>query len=546
MDDDCDWYDPVCQGKEFLSSTVGDALSSLAEGVQDAVGKVLAAFGTAWVHVGTPVLTGGGASGGRAAGEHASATAGIETVLGYAKWLAFGLCVVALMIAGVRLALSRGDTQGHIERIGRGLFAVIVISAGGGLVLALMTPTSGGSDAVAYLRNSLWWYTIAIGMFGMIVAGIRLAWTERAQPVQDLLEGLLTIAVVTGAGVTVVGLLTSAADSFAVWIIDGAVDCDLSDPTGACFGGNMMKLMVLGGTATAGAGLVLVVIMGLLGVFMTLAQIMLMVVRAGALVALVGVLPFMAAASLSDPQRTKLKKTIGWIIAFIAYKPVAAIIYAAALRMAGAKLWGPSGLVTVSAGLAMMALALFALPALMRLVTPFGSGLSGSGGGAGSLALAGAAALPTGALALSRMGKGEAGSAGPASSGSAGSAGPTGATGNAGAGGSPGPGSGTTGGTGASGAPGATGAAEQAQSAGAGGGATSGAGAGSAAASGAGAGAATSGAVAGGAVAATGGAAAPAIAAAQVAGEVMRTAAATAQGAAESSTETEGGPDGSK
>ena len=422
MTDECGTFDPVCRAKEWAGSAIGDAISSLADGVMEAFGHAIGALGTIWVRIGTPNLTGGATV--VPAGEPPG-TAGIDTVLGYAAWIAFGVAVLGLITAGVRLALSRsGQTQQAVERIGVVLIAVILISASVGIVTALLTPGRTASPTVSFLQNSLWYYTLAVAVLGVIVAGARMAWEQRADPGKHLVQGLLTLVVVAGAGLTVVALLTSAADAFSVWILNNSLNCNIAAGDGTCFGENMFQLLALTSGTTGGMGAVLAIILGVFAVFAALAQVMLMIVRAGALVILAGMLPITAAASLTDPQRTMFRKTSAWLLGFILYKPAAAIVYAAAFRLSGSDLFGDDGLVTVLTGLALMVLALVALPALMRLIVPAVSAVSGGGSLAG-LGLAGAAAaLPTGAAAASRLSGG--------TNGSSGSAGPTGSAGTAG------------------------------------------------------------------------------------------------------------------
>ena len=422
MTDECGAFDPVCRAKEWAGSAIGDAISSLADGVMEAFGHAIGALGTIWVRIGTPNLTGGATV--VPAGEPPG-TAGIDTVLGYAAWIAFGVAVLGLITAGVRLALSRsGQTQQAVERIGVVLIAVILISASVGIVTALLTPGRTASPTVSFLQNSLWYYTLAVAVLGVIVAGARMAWEQRADPGKHLVQGLLTLVVVAGAGLTVVALLTSAADAFSVWILNNSLNCNIAAGDGTCFGENMFQLLALTSGTTGGMGAVLAIILGVFAVFAALAQVMLMIVRAGALVILAGMLPITAAASLTDPQRTMFRKTSAWLLGFILYKPAAAIVYAAAFRLSGSDLFGDDGLVTVLTGLALMVLALVALPALMRLIVPAVSAVSGGGSLAG-LGLAGAAAaLPTGAAAASRLSGG--------TNGSSGSAGPTGSAGTAG------------------------------------------------------------------------------------------------------------------
>ena len=60
----------------------------------------------------------------------------------------------------------------------------------------------------------------------------------------------------------------------------------------------------------------------------------------------------------------------GWLAAFVAYKPVAALIYAAAFRLFSDDTGGLSGMVRVTTGVTMMVMALVAMPALIRFVSP--------------------------------------------------------------------------------------------------------------------------------------------------------------------------------
>lgn len=434
MADECGLTEVDCKLKEWAASTIGDAIGNLADGVMEAFGKAIGALGTVWVKIGTPNLTGGATT--VPTGEPPG-TAGIDTVLGYATWIAFGIAVLGLIVAGVRLALSRtGQTQQAVERIGVVLIAVILISASVGIVTALLTPGRTASPTVSFLQNSLWYYTLAVAVLGVIVAGARMAWEQRADPGRQLVQGLLTLVVVAGAGLTVVALLTTAADAFSVWIINNSLECNIAAGDGTCFGENMLQLLALTSGTTGGVGAVLAIILGVFAVFAALAQIMLMIVRAGALVILAGMLPLSAAASLADPQRTMFRKTCAWLLGFILYKPAAAIVYATAFRLTGTDVFGGNGLVSVLTGLALMVLALVALPALMRLIVPAVSAVS-SGGNLAGLGMAGAAAaLPTGAAAAGRLSGGSGGGAG--SSGASGPSAPTGAAATAGSSGAAG------------------------------------------------------------------------------------------------------------
>jgi MFS family permease len=401
---DCKWYDPVCKAKDFAASTIGDALTKTADAVLEAVGKAVASLGTMWVNIGTPTLTGGGGSAGVSPGDHAANVGGINTILGWATWIAFGICVLSLMVAGVRMGLGhRHEGQKHVDRLGVILVATIIISASVGLVTAIAPAVSSpGSPTVAFIQNSLWWYMIAVAVIGVIFGAVRMAWEQRAEPGKDLVKSLLTLVVVSGAGLTAVSLLVAAGDSFSVWLLNGSsLGCDIADTNGTCFGGNMAPLLALTtNPTTGGLGAILIIVLGLLAIIGSVIQILLMIVRAGMLVVLAGVLPVSAAATNTETGRNMFRKTVGWLLAFILYKPAAAIVYATAFKLSGTSIFKDdgSGLISVIVGLTLMAVALVALPALMSLIVPAVSSIA-SGSGMAMAAVAGAAMLPSGAVA---------------------------------------------------------------------------------------------------------------------------------------------------
>ncbi len=472
-------YNPLCAVQPLLcvagdaastaASSVAGAASSnvmtgLANAVLEAVGRGVASLGTMWVNIGTPTLTGGGGSTGVSPGDHAANAEGINTVLGWATWIAFGICVLSLIAAGARMGLGqRGEGQRHVDRITVILLATITTSAAVGLVTAIAPAVgSNGSPAVAFVQNSLWWYMIAVATIGVIFGAVRMAWEQRAEPGKDLVKSLLTLAVVSGTGLTVVSLLVAAADSFSVWLLDGSLECSIQDTDGTCFGGNMAALLALTvNPATGGLGAILVIVLGLLAIFGSIVQILLMIVRAGMIVVLAGILPVAAAATNTETGRNMFRKTVGWQLAFILYKPAAAIVYATSFKLAGTSIFKDdgSGLISVIVGLTLMAVAVIALPALMSLIVPAVSSIA-SGAGMTTAAIAGAAMLPTGAVAAGRLlgGSGGGSSGGDSSappSGSTTTGGPSGGTG--GSGPSPRPGGSGTGSPGGTSPAGASG-----------------------------------------------------------------------------------------
>ncbi|MPV36102.1 hypothetical protein GB881_03420 [Georgenia subflava] len=72
-------------------------------------------------------------------GEAPPGTEGFLEVLAWSKWVALGICVLGLIVAGALMAVNsrRGEGGEHLGRIGMALAGVIVISAAYFLVGAL-------------------------------------------------------------------------------------------------------------------------------------------------------------------------------------------------------------------------------------------------------------------------------------------------------------------------------------------------------------------------------------------------------------------------
>ncbi len=254
---DCAWWDLGCQGSSAVSSVVGSAVDNLADAVVEAVGRAMASLGTVWVYIGTPNLTDDFGTTDEAARPPASATSGVAEVLGYATWLALAVATLSLVGLGALLAVKIRAGEGLVGagRIGLVLGAVVLVSAASALVTGLLpTEPQGVGGTVAFLQSSLWWYTGAAAVLSVLVGGARMAWQQRGEPGRELLRSLLTLIVVAGASVTVVGLLVTAADRFSVWLLDRSLDCPTSAEDSPCFGENMLALLALSSTTPAGLG----------------------------------------------------------------------------------------------------------------------------------------------------------------------------------------------------------------------------------------------------------------------------------------------------
>ncbi len=270
------------------------------------------------------------------------------------------------------------------------------------------------SSTVQNTQASLWWFMALVAVVSVIIAGGRMAVEMRAQPLKELVQSLATLILVTGCGILAVQLCLDAGDGFSGWV--------LSDAGGAGFSRRLGALM--SDVSGSGLGAFLVIIIGFFSVLAGLVQLVLIVFRDAILILLLGVWPLAAAATNTSWGRQWFQRISGWIVAFVLYKPAAALVYAASFEAFG----NEKGLRGALVGCAMMILSVFALPALMRLCVPMIGGMGGAAaGGAAAGAALGAAST------MSRGGPSGAISAPPASMASAGapprgrSGGPSGA-----------------------------------------------------------------------------------------------------------------------
>jgi hypothetical protein len=303
-----------------------------------------------------------------------------------------------------------------------------VVKAVGDLTTTLATfwidtpsPDVSSSSAVTFVQGTLSWFVLAVAVLSVLVAAAKMAWERRAQAGADLARSLVQLVLVSGAGLTGIALLVTAADSTASWIINRSTDD---------FGADLVRLLNLTDADVAILAVIVVIVVGLIALLASIVQIALLVIRNGFLVLLAGVLPLSAAATNTQTGRAWFSKACAWLLAFILYKPAAAVVYATAFQLIGENT-SDDRITTALTGLVLMILALLTLPALMRFLTPLvGAAAAGGGGGAAAVG-----AVATGAIA-SRAAKGAsaAGAAGASGSAGASSAGAVGASGPSGAG----------------------------------------------------------------------------------------------------------------
>lgn len=281
------------------------------------------------------------------------------------------------------------------------------------------------SDPVAFLQGHTWWIWSTLMVFSVLYAAGQMIWSRKGQPLMELVAALIRALLASSAGLGAVVILLQVGDSYSIWILDKSIEGGFTE--------GLKQLM----SAPGAAGLqIFIIVTGIIAMLVSLVQICLLIVRSALSVLLAGTLPLAYSATNTQWGKQWSQKHASWLIAFVLYKPVAATIYAAAFKVTGSALTGKlegaaESIVGLMSGLVLMVAALFALPAMMRLIVPAVGAASAGGAMFAGAAVGGAA---SGAVNMgSRMagkggGSGGGGAAGAGGSGAGGGGAASGAT----------------------------------------------------------------------------------------------------------------------
>lgn len=238
-------------------------------------------------------------------------------------------------------------------------------------------PLTGKDNAVYFIRESTSWYVAALLVVSILIAAGQMMWTRKGQPLTDLLASLLKFAIMNAASVTGVTLLLRSGDEFSAWIIGRSTDEGFDKALSTLIGPEVFKSGITMGIA------IFAIVMGIVAIIVAVIQIGLLIVRSAMALILVGTLPLAFSATNTSWGKQWSQKHVSWLIAFILYKPVASLVYAAAFKVFGSagKVDGDDGqrMMYFISGLVLMISALFALPAMMRLIVPAVGAASGAG-----------------------------------------------------------------------------------------------------------------------------------------------------------------------
>ncbi|MDT0404074.1 MULTISPECIES: hypothetical protein [Streptomyces] len=295
-------------------------------------------------------------------------------------------------------------------------------------------PTLSGTRTAQDINGQTQWIVVYLAVGSLLFAAARMAIERRGDAGTTALKGILRVILVSGAATTVVTAAAALSDDYSTYLFNAGAEKQLN-AVGACSDGNGIESFLL---------LVLAFLLLIAGIIHTI----LLYIRLGVMILLLGTLPLAAAASMTDWGGGWWRKHLGWMIAWLLYKPAAGLVLYAGSAMISSGQDGGSDINERIAGIGVMLLSAVALPALLKLVVPATAALGGASAMSGAMSTVGGG-LASGARSLG----GSVGGSG--SGGAGGESGPRGASGASGAGGSSGSSgsSGSAGGSGPAGPP---------------------------------------------------------------------------------------------
>lgn len=291
-----------------------------------------------------------------------------------------------------------------VDSLIKGLGEILILS----LTFWVQLPNStlaNSQNLFTEIHDYTFWLQFWTLVASIIYCGLRYALARTASDAAEHAnEGARMLGRTMFASVgfsTVLITATTASDEFANWMIDEATDGNAR---------GLAEAMLYTSSLQAFSPGLMLFIAGA-GIICALAQVFFAVLRQGMLIIVVGVLPIAAASSGFDTGSAFYRRLLTWTLAFLLWKPAAAIVYMIAFVTVGKSesLIDHGSLPADSAtaqrilvGVVLLCSAAAVLPALMRLASPVALAASRAGSGGGlSSGLLGAMVLrgrvPTGA-----------------------------------------------------------------------------------------------------------------------------------------------------
>ena len=252
-------------------------------------------------------------------------------------------------------------------------------------VPSLFITTSPAYKLQDYLRFLL----AAVMIASLICAGIKVIIDGRGDSLRQVAQSLVTVVVISGAGLVLASALISIFDDTAVWLLDS-----VTEESAETFGKRIIP--VLWESTQVPGGTVPVLLLALAGILANVIQMAMIWIRSILLMVIMGLAPIIASTISTSWGRAWAGKILGFFSGLVLYKLAVSVIYATTILFLTSES-GLEGFVSFLVGVMLMVFAAVCPFALVGLLMPTGAMIASSMGGVGGAAT-GAATVASGAV----------------------------------------------------------------------------------------------------------------------------------------------------
>jgi hypothetical protein len=294
------------------------------------------------------------------------------------------------------------------------MVAKIVMRGALGIFESVGDIDSYDEESSNVINRQTQWIVVYLAVGSILFSAIKMALDRRGEAGQTALKGVMRVTLVNTAASTVIITFTILMDRYSDHLFKESLR-------------NLMSGIDCSGSIPA----MLLLVVGCLLLLSGIIHALLMWIRLGVMIILMGTLPLAAAASMTDWGGNWWRKHIGWMLAWLLYKPTVSLVLYSGSVMVNAQ--DTDQVNTQIAGMGLLLLSAIALPALMRVIVPATEALGGDSVGQATMGIAGGIASGAKSIAGGAIAR-----ASPGAAGAAGTQAPTGASGSGNSGSSPG------------------------------------------------------------------------------------------------------------
>ena len=240
------------------------------------------------------------------------------------------------------------------------------------------------------LQDYLRFLLAAVMIASLIFAGIRVIIDGRGDSLRQVAQSLVTVVIISGAGLTLASALISIFDETSVWLLN-----TVTEESAETFGKRIIP--VLWESTQVPGGTVPVLLLALAGILANIIQMAMIWIRSILLMVIMGLAPIIASTIGTSWGRAWAGKILGFFSGLVLYKLAVSIIYATTILFLTSESSGLEGFVSFLVGVMLMVFAAVCPFALVGLLMPTGAMIASSMGGVGGAAT-GAATVASGAV----------------------------------------------------------------------------------------------------------------------------------------------------